>query len=170
MAAGNYTINTTPGETVARELLLCFLNTGTESAPVWSVMGKRVEDSSTEYDWQSEIKHDILGQVYGSLKKPVITQSFEPCELDAGDAAQQLIWKLAVVEQNNQKLANMDLLIVHAYAGFGERYKSCVVQVTGEGGAGGDNIGMPVAVTFGGERIKGAATVAKGVVTFTPET
>ncbi|MBQ0067176.1 MAG: hypothetical protein KBS60_03165, partial [Phascolarctobacterium sp.] len=137
-----YNFNTAAGETIARELLVACLNTGTESQPVWSIVGKRVEDSSTEYDWQSETKQDILGKTYGTLKKPIISQGFEPCELDAGDEAQQLIWKYAVVEQNAQKLANMDMLIVHAYAGFGERYKSCMVQVTGEGCAGGGNIGM----------------------------
>ena len=41
-----YTFTTAAGQTVARELLLAYLNTGTGSAPVWSVIGKRVEDSS----------------------------------------------------------------------------------------------------------------------------
>ena len=40
------TFNTTPGETVARELLIAYLNTGTADAPVWSPVGRRVEDSS----------------------------------------------------------------------------------------------------------------------------
>ena len=43
--------NTKPGETVARELLAAYLNTGTNSDPVWSPIGKRVEDSSEEMDW-----------------------------------------------------------------------------------------------------------------------
>lgn len=99
-----YTFTTTAGQTVARELLLAYLNTGTSSAPVWSVIGKRVEDSSEEYDWSTESKKDILGDTYGTMKKPVITQSFEPCELDSGDAAQQKIWKLAVVDQDAMRL------------------------------------------------------------------
>lgn len=167
--ATTYTWNTPAGQTVARELLLAYLNTGTESTPVWSVVGKRVEDSSSEYDWQTETKKDIIGNTYGLMKKPIITQSFEPCELDAGDVAQKKIWDLAVVDQDAQALANMDMLIVHLYAGFGERYKSCMVEVTGEGGEGGGNLGMPINVTYGGDRIRGAASVTNGVVTFTPE-
>ena len=62
-----YTFTTAAGQTVARELLLAYLNTGTSSAPVWSVIGKRVEDSSEEYDWSAERKKDILGDTYGTM-------------------------------------------------------------------------------------------------------
>ena len=53
------TFNTPAGQTIARELLIAYLNTGTASEPVWSAVGKRVEDSDTEYDWDSETKRDI---------------------------------------------------------------------------------------------------------------
>jgi hypothetical protein len=68
----------------------------------------------------------------------------------------------------------MDMLVVHAYAGskdtgvFAERYSSCAVKPTGLGGS--TNVGMPIEVTFGGDRTIGTATVSNGVVTFTPET
>lgn len=165
-----HTFTTPAGQTVARELLVAFLNTGTTETPVWSPVGKRVEDSSAEYDWSTETKKDILGSTYGTMKKPIVTQTFAPCELDSGDAAQVKIWELAIVEQNAQALANMDMLIVHEYAGFAERYESCMIEVTGEGGEGGGNIGMPITVTYGGTRTIGAASIANGTVTFTPET
>lgn len=171
----DYTFNTTPGQTVARELLIAYLNTGTSSAPTWSPIGKRVEDSSAEYDWSDETKQDILGSTWGTMKKPVITQTFDPCELDAGDEAQKKIWDLAVVQQDAQALANMDMLIVHLYAGtantavFAERYESCMVKPSGLGGEGGGNIGMPIDVTYGGKRTIGTAAVSNGTVTFTPE-
>lgn len=166
--------NTTAGLTVARELLICYLNTGTTAQPVWGAIGKRVEDSSMEMDWSEETKNDILGDTYTTLKKPVITQSFEPCELDAGDEAQIKIWNLAVKDHDAQALANMDLLLVHFYAGesatpFAERYPASAVRPTELGGEGGGNLGMPIDVTFGGTRVVGTASVdAKGVVTFTP--
>lgn len=173
--ASAYTFNTTAGQTVARELLIAYLNTGTAAEPVWSAIGKRVEDSSSEFDWQTETKKDILGDTYGTMKKPIITQSFDPCELDAGDLAQKLIWDLAVVDQNAQALASQDMLIAHFYAGssatafFAERYSACMIEVTGEGGEGGGNLGLPINVTYGGTRTIG--TVAKGsggAITFTP--
>ena len=170
----DYTFNTTPGQTVGRELLIAYLNTGTNSSPTWSPIGKRVEDSSAEYDWSDETKQDILGSTWGTMKKPIITQTFDPCELDAGDEAQKKIWDLAVVKQDAQSLANMDMLIVHLYAGtaktavFAERYESCMIKPTGLGGEGGGSIGMPIDVTYGGKRTIGTASVSAGTVTFTP--
>lgn len=172
----DYTFNTTEGQTVARELLLLYLNTGTSSEPVWSAVGKRVEDSSMEYDWSEERKTDIFGQVYTTLKKPTITQSFDPWELDSGESAQEKIWNLAIKDQDAQALANQDMLIVHLYAGtnptaaFAERYAACAVKPTGLGGEGGGSIGMPIDVTFGGTRTTGTAAIASGVVTFTADT
>lgn len=168
------TFNTPAGQTVDRALLIAYLNTGDVEAPVWSAVGKRVEDSSTEYDWSEESKQDILGQSYTTLKKPVITQTFDPCELDSGDAAQLKIWNLAIKEQNVAALANMDMLIVHLYAGtsgsaFAERYSGCTVKPSSLGGEGGGNIGMPIDVTYGGVRTTGTAKVAAGVVTFTAD-
>ena len=166
------TFNTTAGQTIARELLIAYLNTGTNSTPVWSAIGKRVEDSDTEYDWDTETKRDILGDTYGKMKKPTITQSFDPCELDSDDAAQVKLWNLAVKDQDAQALAAQDMLIVHFYAGsnFAERYESCMIEVTGLGGEGGGDIGMPINVTYGGKRTLGTATKsAAGVVTFTPD-
>lgn len=167
MAEYNFTTN--PGETVARELLVAYLNTGTAESPVWSPLGKRVEDSSAEYDWGESTSQDILGNAWAKLKKPVITQTFEPCDLDAGDEAQKKIWQLAVVEQNAQALSNMDLLIAHLYAGFGERYESCMVKPSSLGGEGGGNIGMPLDITYGGKRTIGSVSNTGGTIKFTAE-
>ncbi len=166
--------NTTSGETIARELMILYLNTGTSSTTVWSPLGKRVEDSSAELDWSDETIQDILGDTYTTLKKPVITQSFDPYRLDAGDAAIQKIWQLAVEDHDAQALANMDVLLVHFYAGtaatpFAERYPSSAIKPTGLGGEGGGSMEMPIDVTFGGTRVVGTASKnSSGVVTFTP--
>lgn len=167
MAEYNFTTN--PGETVARELLVAYLNTGSKESPVWSPLGKRVEDSSAEYDWGESTSQDIIGNTWAKLKKPIITQTFEPCDLDAGDAAQQKIWQLAVVEQNAPALSNMDVLIAHLYAGFGERYESCMVKPSSLGGEGGGSIGMPIDITYGGNRTIGSVSNTGGTVKFTAE-
>ena len=170
------TFNTTSGQPVDRELLIAYLNTGSATAPVWSPFGTRVTDSSMEYDWQKKSDKDILGKTRTTMKKPIITQDFEPCELDAGDVAFMHVWNLAVKEQNAAALANQDILIVHHYAGtkktavFAERYKGAAIEATGLGGEGGGFVGMPLTVTPGGERITGTAAVgSNGEITFTPD-
>lgn len=166
--------NTNAGETVARELLIAYLNVGESASPKWSPIGRRVTDSSEAFDWSEETTQDIVGNTFTTMKKPTITQTFDPWELDAVDDAQQKIWNLAVREQNAQALANMDMLIVHLYAGtssaaFAERYSACSVRPSALGGEGGGNIGMPLDVTYGGERTIGTAAIAEGTVTFTPD-
>lgn len=168
--------NTAPGQTVDRELLIAYLNTGTTSAPVWSPIGSRVTDSSMEYDWQEESNKDILGTTRTTMKKPIVTQSFDPCDLDAGDKALTKIWNLAVKDQDAAALANQDVLIVHHYAGtaktavFAERYDASMVKPSSLGGEGGGFVGMPIDVTLGGNRTTGTAAVgAGGVVTFTAD-
>lgn len=168
------TFITPENQTVGRAMLVLYLNTGSKEAPTWAPIGKRVEDSSMELDWQRESKKDILDNTYSTMKDPIITQSFDPWELSNGDAAQLSIWNKAIRDHDAQALASMDMLIVHLYAGakdaaFAERYEASAVETTGLGGAGGGNIGMPITVTFGGTRTKGTAKVAGGTVTFTPE-
>ena len=163
--------NTAAGAVVERKLLILYLNTGTATEPVWSPIGKRVEDSSAEYDWGEESKTDIFGNTYTTMKKPTITQSFDPCELDSGDVAQVRIWNQAIKDQDVTAMTNNDLLVVHAYAGtadtgvFAERYSACMVKPSSLGGS--SNVGMPVDVTFGGKRTTGTAAVSEGGVTFT---
>lgn len=170
------TFNTDAGKTIARELVIAYLNTGTTATPVWSPVGKRVEDSDTEYDWDQNTVRDILGATYVTMKKPVITQTFDPCDLDGGDAAQVKLWNMGIKDQDAQALSNQDMLIVHFYAGtastpFAERYASCAIEITGLGGEGGGNIGMPITVTYGGTRTTGTAAKGQdGTITFTPDT
>ena len=165
------TINTAAGAVVARKMLLLFLNTGSSETPAWSVIGKRVEDSSMEYDWSDESKTDILGDTYTTMKEPIITQTFDPCELDSGDTAQVKIWIQSIKDHDVAAMCNNDLLVVHTYAGtastavFAERYPSSAVKPSGLGGS--NNVGMPIDVTFGGERSVGTASVSGGNVTFT---
>lgn len=169
------TFNTTEGQTIGRELLIAYLNTGTTSAPKWSAIGKRVEDSAAEYDWSQESAQDILGNTYTAMKKPVISQTFDPIPLDAGDPAAVKMWNLAVKDQDANALANQDMLIAHFYAdsgsaSFAERYDSCAIAVTSIGGDGGGTLNIATEITYGGNRTIGSVSKSDGTVTFTADT
>ena len=172
-----YNFNTQANQTIDRKLLILYLNTGSYSEPVWSPIGKRVEDSSAEYDWSKESKKDILGLTYTTLKTPVITQSFEPVSLDAGDEASKTLYQLAIVQQDAAALAAQDVLIVHFYMSdsttatkfFAERYTASAFDVKSIGGEGGGTINMPFEVTMGGVRLTGFAAKTGNVVSFTAD-
>lgn len=170
----NTALNTTAGETIAREMLITYLNTGTSSAPVWSPFGLRVEDSSIELDWNDESVQDILGNTFTELKNPTMTQSFDPYPMDSADVALAKIYQLAVVEKNARALASQDVLLVHKMTGaaatpWAERYPQSAVRPTSIGGEGGGSITMPIDVTFGGVRQVGTvSTGTGGAISFTP--
>lgn len=171
--ADEYTLKGTEGQTIDRQLYVVYGNVGEYGEPDWHPIGKRVEDSSAENDYSTETTQDILGGTYGTMKKPVITQDFDPCPIDPGDKYQAKLIQLAVVEQNVQALANQDLLRVHLYLqneggdAFAERFPSSMVEVNGPGGEGGGNLTLPTSITFGGIRETGTAKVTDGKVTFT---
>lgn len=167
--------STTSGQTIARELLIAYLNTGTTAAPVWSAIGKRVEDSTAEMDWSQESKRDILGNTFTTMKKPTITQTFDPIPMDAGDAAAVKLWNLAVKDHDAQALSNQDMLIAHFYATsgqakFAERYSGCAVAVTSIGGDGGGDLNIATEITYGGDRTLGTVAKSDSGVTFTAST
>ena len=168
----DYTFNTPENQTVARDMMLLFLNTGSKETPVWSPIGYRVEDSAMELDWQKQSSQDIMGQTYSTMKKPVKTQTFNPWTLSNGDAAQKHLWKLAIVDEDAEALCNQDVLVVHKYAGTKDtavlaiRSESSSIEVTSFGGAGGGNLEMPITVTYGGTRTVGTASVNGKTVSF----
>lgn len=166
------TFNTPANQTIEREKLICYMNTGTATSPTWTALGKRVADSSESYDWSEETQMDILGIVYTQLHKPQISQTFDPVRLDSEDSPAVKVWNIAIKDMDAKGLTNFDLLIVHLYAGtadtavFAERYDSCAVWPTGIGGSGGGEIEMPIEVRFGGNRTPGTASITNGVVAF----
>ena len=168
------TFNPPEGQTIPREQLILFLNTGTKTDPTWSAVGKHVEESSAEYAWSEHTSQDILGDTHSTMKKPVVTQSFDGVKLSQGDAAYEMLWTEGIKNQNPQALTNLDLLVVHLYAGtantaaFAERYPQSMVRPTSIGGEGGGSIEMPLEATFGGTRSTGTASRGTdGTITFT---
>lgn len=163
---------TPAGQTIDRELLVAYLNTGTKIAPTWSPLGHRVDSSSMSYDMSKETKTDILGRVLTTMKKPTITQSFDALPVTADDTAAKKIWELAIRDQNVQALAAMDVMVAHYYEGsteshFAERYDCCAISVSDFGGEGGGVLTMSSEVTFGGNRTIGKVSKTGDTVTFT---
>ena len=164
--------NTVEGQTIAWEMLVLLLNVATKDSPDWQVIGTRVESSDMEYDWQRESKKDITGNTYTTMKKPIVTQSFDPWEMVAGDKALEYIWNKGIKDQDAQAMANCDTLVIHKYAGqsWAERNDASSVEITRVGGDGGGNMTISATVTYGGKRTLGTATTTNGVTTFAPDT
>lgn len=59
------------GQAIERKLFLCCGNSGTYASPTWGKVGRRVEDSSAEMDWQEESKKGIYGDTFSTMKTPI---------------------------------------------------------------------------------------------------
>src|SRR5699024_6371132 len=171
MPETDLTFTTPAGQTIDRGLMIAYLNTGETSTPTWYPIGKRVESADREYDWSQESLQDILGNTWTTMKKPIMTDSYDPIPLDAGDAAAVKLWNLGVKDQNAQALTNQDMLIAHYYTtgNWAERYSGCAVAVTRIGGDGGGNLEISTEITYGGERTLGTVKNTAGTVTFAPD-
>lgn len=174
--AKKYSIAGNAGQSASRDLLVTYLNTGTGEDPVWSAMGRSVEDSSVEYDYSLETKTDILGEIRNTAKAPATTQNFSGNNLIAGDDVLNHILDMMIVRRNIAEALNQDVLIAHLYLTdddgqpFAERWKSSSVLLTSNGGAGGDMLAVEIDVSFGGEREVGTVSKSGGKVTFTADT
>ena len=171
MPETDLTFTTPAGQTIARQLMSVYLHPGEPATPKGAPLGKRVESSDEEMDWSQESTQDVLGNTWTTMKKPVITQSYDPIPLDAGDPAAVRLWNLGVKDQNAQALANQDMLIAHYYTtgSWAERYSGCAVAVTRIGGEGGGNLEIATEITYGGERTLGTVSNSAGTVKFTPD-
>lgn len=174
MATNDLSFNMGAKQPAKTEALLSLLNIGTREAPDWAVLGIRVTSSNTEMDWQKEDITDIIGDVYSTIKKPIITQNFDQWTVNGDDRAQQHIWNLGIRKQDTAALQAQDVLRVHFYAGeknapFAERYDSSTVLINNLGGDGGGNLAMPITITYGGQRTTGTANSTGGKITFTPD-
>lgn len=171
----DYDFNTPAGQTIDREMLVCYLNTGTATTPTWSPLGWHVSSGAMSYDMEKETNKDILGNTYTSMKKPTITQSFDAMPVSADNTAAKLIHKLAVIDQNVQALSAMDVMVAHYYVGadaahFAERYNACAISVSEFGGDGGGTLTLSSEVTYGGKRSVGTAKKSGDTATFTEST
>lgn len=165
------TFNTPSGNPIARKMLVACLNVGTSEMPEWAILGRRVEDSSMEFDWGEESTTDILGETRTTYKEPTITQTFDPWTLDSSDKAQQKVWEQSIKNHDTGAMANNDMLIIHKYVGTAdtamdaERYTACAIMPSSLGGSA--TVDMPIDVTYGGTRTIGTVAISDGTITFT---
>lgn len=169
--------NLETGKKAERKLLVTCVNVGdsiTDSSgtPEWQAVGVGVEDSSIEYNPDTETVTDILGITETTVNKLETTQSLEPMRIRGGS-------KLAVKVYNQVKyneLAEMsmwEVMQIHAYVGSegayeAEVHKNCTLTPQSIGGS--SNVDMPIEISFSNDKVHGTVDHYKygETITFTP--
>lgn len=171
-----YVLATEPNQTIARKNFVLYLNIGTKQSPNWAPIGRRVTDSTMDFDWSEENNIDIFDTPRSIVHSPTMTQSFSGYALDSGDEAMERIWEVAIAERDVGAMTEFQILVAHLYAelrtgnsAFGEMYDSCTILPESIGGEGGGNLQMPINITIGGERTTGSIEIDGKTITFTPD-
>ena len=160
-----------------RKLLVTCVNVGDsvtlgEGTPEWQIVGVGVEDSSIEYNPDTETVTDILGITETTVNKLETSQDLDPMTVRGGS-------KLAIKLYNQVKYNRLsefsmyEVMQIHAYVGTDGNYeaevhKNCTLTPQSVGGS--SYVDMPININYSNDKIHGTVNNYKygTVVTFTP--
>lgn len=166
--------NLQPNEKAMRKLLVTCVNVGdlttaVSGTPEWQPVGVGVEDSSIEYNPDTETITDILGITETTVKKFETSQDLEPMTIRGGS-------KLALKLYNQIKygklseLSMYEVMQIHAYVGSegayeAEVHKGCTITPQSLGGDG--TVDMPINISFSNDKVHGTVNNYKYGTTIT---
>ena len=169
--------NLKDGQKAERKLLVTAVNVGDSitkgsGTPEWQIIGVGVEDSSIEYNPDTETKTDILGITETTVNKLETSQTLEPMTVRGGS-------KLAVKLYNQIKynrvseFAMYEVMQIHAYVGTdgayeAEVHKNCTITPQSLGGDA--YVDMPIDINYSNDKVHGTVDNYKygSTITFTP--
>lgn len=169
--------NLKDGQKAERKLLVTAVNVGDSitkgsGTPEWQIVGVGVEDSSIEFNPDTETVTDILGITETTVNKLEVSQSLDPMTVRGGS-------KLALKLYNQVKygriseLAMYEVMQIHAYVGEegayeAEVHKGCTLTPQSIGGS--SYIDMPIDISYSNDKVHGTVDKYKygETVTFTP--
>ena len=168
--------NLKDGQKAERKLLVTAVNVGDSitkgsGTPEWQIIGVGVEDSSIEYNPDTETKTDILGITETTVNKLETSQTLEPMTVRGGS-------KLAVKLYNQIKynrvseFAMYEVMQIHAYVGAdgayeAEVHKNCTITPQSLGGDA--YVDMPIDINYSNDKVHGTVDNYKygSTITFT---
>lgn len=170
--------NLQAGEKAQRKLLVTAVNVGdsitmAEGSPEWQIVGVGVEDSSIEFNPDTETVTDILGITETTVNKLETAQTLDPMTVRGGS-------KLAVQLYNQVKYGRLsefsmyEVMIISAFAGTegsyeAEVHKNCTLTPQSMGGD--SYVDMPIDINFSNDKVHGTVNDYKygSTITFTKE-
>lgn len=168
--------NLSNNQKAERKLLVTCVNVGgllSESGtPTWQIVGVGVDDSSIEFNPETETITDILGITETTVNKFETTQSLEPMTIRGGSALAVKLYN-QVKYNRYSEMSMYEVMIIHAYVGSegayeAEVHKGCTLTPQSVGGD--SYVDMPIDISFSNDKIHGTVDNFKygTTVTFTP--
>ena len=170
--------NLQTNEKAERKLLVTCVNVGDSitmsgGTPEWQPVGVGVEDSSIEFNPETETVTDILGITETTVQKFETSQELSPMTVRGGS-------KLAVKLYNQIKYNRMsefamyEVMQIHGYVGDAENgyeaevHKNCTLTPQSIGGS--SNVDMPITINYSNDKVHGTVNSYKygDTITFSP--
>ena len=135
------------------------------------VLGRRTEDSSIEYNADTETTTDILGINYTDVNKTQPQQDFDPYLVLGGS---ELAAKLNDIRRRNaiEELSQFTVYVITAFVGSASAYEAekhvnCTIVYNSIGGD--VNVNMPISLYFSNDITLGTVDKLSDDFTFTPQ-
>lgn len=140
--------NLKPGQRAERKLLITVAEWTEGTSTEREILGTRTEDSSIEYNIDSETTTDIRGINYTDINKTQPQQDFDPYLVLGGSKLGAL---LNNIRRRNalSELSQFNIYVITAFAGTNgayeaERHSGCTITYTAIGGDA--NVNFPISV------------------------
>lgn len=134
------------------------------------VLGRRTEDSSIEYNADTETTTDVLGINYTDVNKTQPQQDFDPYLILGGS---ELAAKLNDIRRRNaiEELSQFTIYVITAFVGSASAYEAekhvnCTIVYNSIGGD--VNVNMPISIYFSNDITLGTVDKLSDDFTFTP--
>lgn len=171
--------NLQDGQKAERKLLVTAVNVGdsiseVSGTPEWQIIGVGVEDSSIEFNPDTETVTDILGITETTVNKLETSQTLDPMTVRGGSKLALKLYN-QVKYQRLSEFAMYEVMQIHAYVGTAGSYeaevhKNCTLTPQSIGGS--SYIDMPIDINYSNDKIHGTVNDYKygSTITFTKAT
>jgi len=163
-------INLPTHQRAPRKLLVTVVEWMDGSTEKREVLGRRTEDSSIEYNADTETTTDILGINYTDVNKTQPQQDFDPYLVLGGS---ELAAKLNDIRRRNaiEELSQFTVYVITAFVGSASAYEAekhvnCTIVYNSIGGD--VNVNMPISLYFSNDITLGTVDKLSDDFTFTP--
>ena len=162
------------GQKIPRRLLITYLNLGelyrlaTVAKPTRFIgLGRGVEDSSLEFNPDTEKVTDIFGNTETTVNKIEIAQNFSPVTLRVGSELHKIMLQI-LDEKDFSRLSTFDILVVkafwaHTFNGVtyfpAELHRNCTVTPQSLGGS--NYVDMPINTDLSNDKLVGWASISE---------
>lgn len=166
--------NLKENEKAQRKLLVTCVNVGdsiekAEGAPKWQIVGVGVEDSSIEYNPDTETITDILGITETTVNKLETAQTLDPMTVRGGSELAVKLYN-QVKYQRLSEFSMYEVMIISAYVGEegayeAEVHKNCTLTPQSVGGD--SYVDMPIDINYSNDKVHGTVNDYKYGTTIT---